>query len=203
MIYWLGFKHQTACGASRDVRKPAELFSPYLHFGFPASINPTYSNGPILSLAASVTQGEVSLNAIETVDENSLYPVFANTCRQHQEFAQAGFELANSSIEADHKNDMCYQNSQNRSKTLLGYIWLEDQWRIDQGTECIMSFMALAGRKDEQRPGEWTVTMLICLQEVEEIGRLIRYERVQIMDCEIDQGQWIEAGAEVSMITIR
>ena len=55
-------------------------------------------------------------------------------------------------------------------QTPLGYIWLDRKWREKQPDRCIMGFMALAGEKDPKRQGKWMITMLMCLQRMEEDG---------------------------------
>ena len=67
-----------------------------------------------------------------------------------------------------------------------------------QPEKCIMEFMALAGEKDPDRPGEWTVTLLMCLQRMAKKGTFWARERLQVADCEIKQQQWLVLCSEIT-----
>lgn len=56
-----------------------------------------------------------------------------------------------------------------------------------------MEFMALAGKPDVERSEKWTITMLMCLHLVKGDG-LKTYERLQIMDCDINEEIWLKIG---------
>ncbi|UKZ68995.1 uncharacterized protein TrAtP1_010013 [Trichoderma atroviride] len=78
----------------------------------------------------------------------------------------------------------------------LGYIWLHEQWRAQQEALCIIDFMPLLGNPDAERPGKWTIKMLMCLDPVngnEQRGYL-KYERLQVMDCELCEEAWLNMG---------
>ncbi|KAL5388905.1 hypothetical protein DPSP01_002611 [Paraphaeosphaeria sporulosa] len=72
----------------------------------------------------------------------------------------------------------------------LGYIALDREWRAGQGEECIMEFMALAGKKHGKWEGEWVITMLMCLQRMEKLG-IRDHERLQVMDCDFHETWWL------------
>jgi hypothetical protein len=80
------------------------------------------------------------------------------------------------------------------AQTPFGYIWPDKEWREKQPDQCIMEFMALAGEKDPKRQGEWMITRLMCLQRMEKNGHFWARERVQMMDCEIEEKRWLKTG---------
>lgn len=86
----------------------------------------------------------------------------------------------------------------------LGFIWLHTQWRAQQKTPCIMDFIALAGKSDVERPGKWIITMLMCLKVVHDhgFGRMNKYERLQVMDCELGEEAWLNMGGFTTWIYI-
>lgn len=85
-----------------------------------------------------------------------------------------------------------------------------------------MEFLALAGRKDEncddedlehdqpgderrkpeERETEWVITLLMCLQRMERKCGRRGYECVQVLDCEISERQWQEAGAKIQKLNL-
>ncbi|KAL5375893.1 hypothetical protein DPSP01_010888 [Paraphaeosphaeria sporulosa] len=213
-----------AYAASLDVRKPAvrEMFK--LEFGFPASATSMFSNNPKLYVNASTARARIVTDARSDDGESGLYAVWATSCRHHPpppppapvrmtmweilsqplpKLKVADAEtLAAPSLpgKLPHEpNDMispCSEDGDCVAKTPLGYVWLDREWRAGQGEECVMDFMALAGRKDEELEGDWVITLLMCLQRMEKKGQLWGEERVQVLDCEIGEQKWLEAGAE-------
>ncbi|KAB8068014.1 hypothetical protein BDV29DRAFT_185260 [Aspergillus leporis] len=81
--------------------------------------------------------------------------------------------------------------------TALGNIWLYQEWRENYPVRFTMRFLAIAGEKDTMRERGWVITMLMCLQSVE-----CGMERVQAMDCEIDDEPWLKIGAKVAMFSL-
>lgn len=81
----------------------------------------------------------------------------------------------------------------------IGFIWLHEQWRAQQEALCIMDFIALSGKPDAERPGKRTITMLMCLKLIEDMGGFMnRYERLQVMDCELGEEAWLNMGGVIS-----
>lgn len=58
-----------------------------------------------------------------------------------------------------------------------------------------MKSMALAGEKNTMRDGEWVVTMLMCLR-----WQRSHLERVQVMDCQLNELCLLEAGAKKTTV---
>ncbi|KAH8811262.1 heterokaryon incompatibility protein-domain-containing protein [Xylogone sp. PMI_703] len=88
--------------------------------------------------------------------------------------------------------------------TPVGYIWLNREWREKQPRECVKKFMALAGEKDPEREG-WIVSMAMCLEAIEEEEEDRFYwaaERVQVMDCQIDDRTWRRCGAQCQHVRL-
>ena len=86
------------------------------------------------------------------------------------------------------------------AQTPFGYIWLDRKWREKQPDQGVMKFLPLAGEKDPKRQGEWIITMLMCLKKN---GHSWAMERVQVMDCEIEEERWLKMGTRVVHFTLR
>ena len=65
-----------------------------------------------------------------------------------------------------------------------------------------MEFMALAGKNDLNKEGQWIITMLMCLQRVGKEVYFATKERVQVMYCEIEEERWLRTRAEVISIKL-
>jgi hypothetical protein len=250
MIYTanIGGRH-AAYTASLRVRKPAVMEFDKLAFGFPASGTWMFSNDPTLHVNGSVVCARIAANSRREDGENGLYAVWATSCRHHPPPPRPALvcmtvremllqplpmlKVADAETlgapslpgKLPHKpNDLmnsCSEDGECVAKTPLGYIWLDRKWRTGQEKQCVMEFLALAGRKDEKseneelgndQPGderwegeeredeewedEWVITLLMCLQSIEKKGQLWGHERVQVLDCEISEQGWLEAGAE-------
>ena len=86
----------------------------------------------------------------------------------------------------------------------IGYIWLDQVWREQRADLCFMSFMALTGEKDLGKPGRWTITMLMLLHQTEaqEDSYNLNHERVQVMDCLLEEERWAMVGAKTILINL-
>lgn len=150
-----------------EIRKPADDRKPY-EFGFPATAGPFYHGASTLVLMGSVVKLGISSSAQETNGLDGLYAVFP---------------------------DIYCDQSAKDTVPPLGCIWLQKQWREQQGTSYTMDFMALAGHTDIIKPGKWTITMLMCLRDMDKDRLLKKYERLQIMDCILAEEEWLKIGA--------
>lgn len=195
------------------LRKPA---SSYVFrgsgFGFPAAMGSQFYNHPQRHIIGSVTTAIVSGNMIEHNGSNGLYSVFVTSCRHE---LSADIETIDvdtrarqrvsfkSKDESNHDGSQCDEGACSVETALLGYIWLDQNWRVEQGGECFMDFMALAGKRDDKNPGQWIITMLMCLQRMEKNGQFCGHERVQVMDCLITEQNWLELQAiSISIVLI-
>jgi hypothetical protein len=158
----------------REIRKPTDIFGAPHEFGFPATLG-SFNRNPVLDLAASMVKLSIASEPNGSNGLNSCYAVFPYVCHDL---------LANDTIQP------------------LGYIWLHEQWRAQQENPCVMEFMALAGKPNVERPGKWTITMLMCLQLIYQRGPFGNYERVQVMDCELSEEIWLKMGAVTTRLLL-
>ncbi|KAL7916849.1 heterokaryon incompatibility domain-containing protein [Trichoderma velutinum] len=158
-----------------EIRKPARLKTMH-EFGFAAASAPFFHGRSFLRLIASIGKLNISNSSQETDGLNGLYAVFPNIyCDQS----------------AKHTVDP------------LGSIWLQTQWREQQGTSCTMDFMALTGHIDVNKPGKWTITMLMCLRDMDRDNPSYTYERLQIMDCALTEEEWLGIGATTRHLNLQ
>jgi hypothetical protein len=209
---------------TRELRKPASHPMRNLKFGFPTAGDGNFRNSPGRWLHGSVTDLRIAHDHLESDGSNSLYAVFPNRCGQQpapppprtisvMEFLKQPLPMmklmdaemmAAPSVPAAKQTEEEYNLAEHdrhegcEAQTPLGYIWLDRKWREKQLDQCIMGFMALAGEKDPKRQGEWVITMLMCLQRMEKNGHFWARERVQVMDCEIEEERWLKIGAKVT-----
>lgn len=223
----------------------ASLMIQERHFGFPASGGGLYHNAVPRHMDASVADLRIASEPINTGGEsnNGLYAVYPVWCSQgrpptppqtmslldwfnmpmpmpnimDEETAAAPSLPAKKQVKkeyeaAEHEGHVdCEAYS-----TVLGYIWLDREWRRAQPEHCVMEFMALHGEKDEQHQHgaerikvdekggdeeggvkdvgndeeKWTITMLMLMQRMAKKEAFWARERVQIMDCTISEGDW-------------
>ncbi|EXJ75623.1 uncharacterized protein A1O5_00130 [Cladophialophora psammophila CBS 110553] len=227
MIYDPGVFSHKGVEDNLELRKPAchALTGP--RFGFPAATGGNYYNNPERWLSGCMADLRIALDHIESDGSNSLYAVFPNRCSQSQqpslppERKITVFDLLSQPLpeikwmdaetaaapsvpaakQTEEKEGSVFTEHDAHegceAHTPLGYIWLDTAWRRKQPDQCIMRFMALAGEKDPKRQGKWKITMLMCLQRMEKNGHYWADERVQVMDCEIDEESWMKMGAKV------
>jgi hypothetical protein len=207
-----------------ELRKPAtRSMRDGGKFGFPASGGGMFYNSPEIFLCGSVAHLSIALDAVESDSSNCLYAVFPTKCGDQpppiplrtmtflelltQPLPKISWMDAETaaapSVPATQQSEEEYDLSEHdnhvacEAKTPLGYMWLDREWREKQSGQCIMEFMALAGEKDVKREGKWITTMLMCLQRMEKNGHFWARERVQVMDCEIEEEGWLKTRAEV------
>ncbi|KAM0263417.1 hypothetical protein ACHAQJ_001273 [Trichoderma viride] len=153
-------------------RKPADMFQAPHEFGFPATVR-SFNRNPVLDLAASMVKLSIANEPKGSNGLSNCYAVLPNDNRH----IPAGDTIRP-----------------------LGFIWLHEQWRAQQENPCIMEFMALAGKPDVEMPGKWIITMLMCLQRMDQREPFGNYERLQIMDCELSEETWLKMGAVTTLL---
>ena len=105
--------------------------------------------------------------------------------------------LDNDGVETDHDHHfMC------EAQNPIGHMCLQSEWRDNQPERFVMEFMALSGDKNEEFPERWTITLLMALQRMEKNGHFWARERLQVMDCTIEQQHWLDIGAETFNLKI-
>lgn len=161
-----------------DVLKIRKPLTPLMHdnseFGFPTALISLFYNIPRLRIIGSVAALEISPEPVESDNTNGLYIVFPTNYEETSELPLQ------------------------ETSTPLGYIWLEREWRKKQSVRCIMKFMVVAGKPDINKKDQWIATMIMCLRQDESYIT----ERVQMMDCEVEEERWLKAGAKVEMMCL-
>lgn len=195
-------------------------------FGFPASTRGLWYNSPHIIVYGSLANVRIASNASTIDGSNGLYTVFPTKCRYQSSPPPSPSQKSMTLLDwltqpmptitwldpktdggpnlpvenqcGDEQIDFQHDHGDCEAKHPLGYIWLDQSWRAKQPSDCAMKFMALSGEKDEQSPGKWIITMLMCVQGMQ-MGKLpLTYDRVQVMDCAIQEDQWVNIGAKTT-----
>lgn len=229
MIY--GFDRFDGSGrldAITQLRKP--ILTPLesrIEFGFPTSSGGQFYNSPTRYIVASTADLIIDALASRTEGSNGLYAVYPAKCGGRPpppppkprtildvltaplpeiKWMDAESEAAPSvpakKQSEDYATDEHETHDNCAAKSCIGHIWLDKVWRENQGARCIRQFMPVAGRKDDTREGQWLITMLMCMQRMEKNGHFWAHERVQIMDCEIEESRWLDAWAETTHLVL-
>ena len=190
-------------------------------FGFPATQSANASDSQSLWIDASVAILLIAPTPTASNGSQSYYAVFATRCSQqpappppktitlwdslHLPMPKLNFmdeeTAAAPSVPAARPVDENYditehdQHTKCEAQSPIGYIWLHREWREKQSQACTMEFMAIHGERNADRPGQWTIKMLMLLQKMEKNGHFWAHERVQVMDCEIEQHLWLKIRA--------
>ena len=201
-----------------EPRNPASRFSNKL--SFPTATSGVSYNNPERYLDGSITDLCIALEPLESKGSNSRYAVFPSRCSQQlpptpPEMTSLREELLsrakNERMEAktaaapsiptsrltEQKHDFTEHNRHEECEvqTPFRYIWLDRKWREQQPDSCAKEFLALMGKKHPDKQGECIITMLMCLQRTAKNGDVWARERVQVMDCEIEEERWLRTGA--------
>ena len=173
-------------------------------FGFPASTFSGFYIIPERSIDGSIAHLSVAADHVKSDGSNGLYAVSPTKCSAQPPSPPLIEQKLEEYDLEEHKHHVACE-----AKTLLGYIWLDKEWRETQLDQCIMDFMgggggggALAGKNDMNKEGQWIITMLMCLQRVGKKIYFAEMERVQIMHCEIMEERWLKTGAEVISVKL-
>jgi hypothetical protein len=208
-----------------QVRKP---ISKEDTFGFPSAFAGGYRNSQEQTFRASVARLLIAPEAEELEGSNGLFSVYSTCCSQKRpptppkrvtvsemldrplpsiKFLDAG-TMAYPSVPTVKQAIEDYDVTQHKSHTdcearsQLGAIWLDVDWRKQQPLICVMDFVALAGAKNKERPGQWIITLLMLVHCMEKNGHVWARERVQIMDCNIEQSYWLRVRGKAEMIKL-
>ncbi|KAI9710710.1 MAG: hypothetical protein M1820_002543 [Bogoriella megaspora] len=217
---------------SREIRKPASKSNwPGVpeddRFGFPAAEYNTFYTSAERRLLGSMTDLSISNEPLDTGGSNGCYSLFPIWCTEqpappsmidsvYEAMQQSKLEMSEDNAEvatppsvlAIKQTKQGYDAKEHEqhidceAQTPIGYIWLNRSWREQQTHVCIMTFLALAGDRNPEDPGKWTITMLMLLQSVTKDGIFGPQERIHVMDCSIKQELWIKAGARVDVFLI-
>ena len=207
--------------------KPASSF--YNRFGFPAATSNSFDSQPRRHIDGSISDLCIASEAIEFKDSNGRYAVFPSNCSQQEappspvemisildltyrpmpkpNIMDAETEAAPSipAIEqvakprdfAEHQDHVDCE-----AYTPWGYIWLDRSWRERQPEYCVRNFLALTMREDPEKKGGHVITMLMCLQRMAKNGHFWAWERVQVMDCEVEEERWLRNGAATKPLVL-
>ncbi|KIW98470.1 uncharacterized protein Z519_00131 [Cladophialophora bantiana CBS 173.52] len=204
VIYDPGLFYHEGVEDNLELRKPAchALTGP--RFGIPAATGGNYYNNPERWLYGCMADLRLALDHVESDASNSLYAVFPNRCSQSQQPSLPPprkitlFDLLSQPLPEIKWMDAetaaapsVPAAKQTEEKATYGWM------RPGAPDQCIMRFMVLSGEKGPKRQGEWKITMLMCLQRMEKNGHYWADERVQVMDCEIDEKSRMKIGAKV------
>ena len=207
---------------STQLRKPAQRWSEKgSKFGFPVSTNGLFYNAPTRHLYGSVVNLNIAPDSVELDKSNGLFPVFSTRCSQQPrptpprmytvydfftkgrppiEWMDKETEVAPSvpaPLQSGEKFDLEHMgHNVCEAKKPVGYIWLDRKWRNQHPKPCVMEFLAIAGRQHVNQKGRWIITMLMCLQRMQKNGHFWAHERVQVMDCKIEEEDWLSMGAK-------
>ena len=196
-------------------------------FGYPTSAGGQFYNSPARYIHASVTDLIISPYFERTEGSNGLCAVYQAKCGQQppppppktmtllELLSQPLPEIkmmdaataAAPSMPAGKQSEPYVLNEHESHKNCaakvpLGYIWLDKKWRENQGPQCIRQFMPVAGKNDVTREGQWMITTLMCIQRMDKNGHFWAYERLQVMDTELEDSRWLATWAEITHLKL-
>ncbi|KAE8367489.1 heterokaryon incompatibility protein-domain-containing protein [Aspergillus caelatus] len=171
-----------------NIRQPATSHLKDFAFGFPVAASLSYYNLPERSLYGSIAYLSISSDCIESDGYNGLYTVFSATSMSGNVSSTGNRSDINK--EGRHDND--------DTQTLLGYINLQHEWRQKQSVVLVLEFLPIAGELNTASNNSWVITMLMCLECTDRGSR----ERIQVMNCKIEEERWLKLGAGLKMFKL-